>query len=60
MKRVVTPLAWLYAGITFSAFLLSPLLSMAGWWPSNFEVPWCDLDRFVESKDGNILVSIRM
>jgi hypothetical protein len=60
MKRVVTTLAWLYAGITFSAFLLSMFGSMTGWRPSNLQDSWSDLGSFVKTKDGIILVSIRM
>lgn len=59
-KRLLASLAWLYVGLTFLAFFLRALSSIAGWWPSRLQVPWSDLGSFVETRDGLVLVELRI
>ena len=60
MKSILTTLGWIYFGATFLAFLLGAHVTLTGWWPSSWQVPWSDLGSFVETKDGVVLADIKM
>jgi hypothetical protein len=60
MRHLARKLFSLYFVITFLAIPVSAFCSMTGWWPSRLRVPWSDLGSFVETKDGIVLVEIRM
>jgi hypothetical protein len=60
MMSVLSKLVWVYFGANVFVFALSMFVSVTGWWPSTWQVPWSDVGSFVETKDGIVLVDIGM
>lgn len=60
MKGILVTLGWIYFGATFLIFVMGAFVTLTGWWPSTWRVPWSGLGSFVETKDGIVLVDIQM
>jgi len=60
MRGTLATLGWIYFGATFLIFLMAAFVTLTGWWPSTWQVPWSDLGKFAETKDGIVLVDIQM
>lgn len=60
MKRITVRVIWFLWGIVFFTFLAGAFVNLTGWWPSRWQVPWSGLGSFVETKDGIVLVDIKM